>query len=505
MSGRTVCLLLLLAIFTGTTVLPSFGAESKPESITIDAKASTTPFPHKWEEMFGSGRAILSLRENYRNDLRALKTIASVKYIRFHNIFHDEVGVYDEDSAGKPIYNWTYVDQIYDGLLENGVRPFVELGFMPNKLAAQPSTIHSFWYKPNVTPPKDWQKWADLNAAFAKHLIDRYGIDEVSKWYFEVWNEPDIEFWAGNPKEETYYRFYDCTARALKQVSPKLMVGGPACAMNTWLEGFIRHCHEGNIALDFVTCHTYASGDEAVDPEGKIWPDPDALVGAFKSVRQRVRSSLMPNLPIIWSEYNACWANNVAVTDSTFMGPWLAYTVSEASPSADGMSFWTFSDVFEENGIALKPFYGGFGLLAPGGIPKPAFNAFKLLHELGTDRLPVDSRSALATRRSDGSLAFLLWNYTPARKQGSKRAFEVRLAGLEGTKAAKITVLDQHHGSSLTAWRAMGEPAFPTREQQKQLREASLIPPPELREIGGNTPVLRLELDEQALVLVEIN
>jgi xylan 1,4-beta-xylosidase len=511
MSARRICLFLLLTVLTttaGTTVTsasPAKAADSGIENIVIDAKAPTTPFPHKWEEMFGSGRAILSLRESYRADLRLVKTVADVKYVRFHNIFHDEVGVYNESSDGKPIYNWTYVDQIYDGLLENGVRPFVELSFMPDKLAAKPATIHSFWYKPNVTPPKDWQKWADLNSAFARHLIDRYGIAEVSKWYFEVWNEPDIEFWAGNPREKTYYELYDCTAKALKQVSPQLKVGGPACAMNNWLESFIRHCHDGKIPLDFVSCHTYASGDEAVDPQGKIWPDPECLAGSFKSVRQRVRSSPLPNLPIIWSEYNACWANNVAVTDSTFMGPWLAYTVSETAGLADGMSFWTFSDVFEENGIARKPFYGGFGLIATGGIPKPAFNAFKLMHQLGSERLPVSSKSALATRKADGSLAFLLWNYTPARQPGSKKSFQVKLSGLEGARKARITRLDKQHGSSLSAWRALGEPDFPTREQQKQLQEASAMPPPVVQALEGSPPALQLELDEQALVLVEID
>ena len=149
--------------------------------------------------MFGSGRAILSLRDSYRRDLREVKQITGFEYVRFHAIFHDEVGVYDQDASGKPIYNFSYVDQIYDGLLENGVRPFVELSFMPEKLAAQ-RTYQSFWYKPIVSPPQDYEKWSDLISQFAQHLIDRYGIDEVSQWYFEVWNEPNLDFWAGDPE-----------------------------------------------------------------------------------------------------------------------------------------------------------------------------------------------------------------------------------------------------------------------------------------------------------------
>ena len=160
--------------------------------------------------MFGSGRAILSMRESYRQDLRRVKKITDVDYIRFHAIFHDDMGVYDEDSAGHPVYNFSYVDQVYDGLLENGVRPFVELSFMPKKLAAKDAP-HAFWYKQNVAPPKDWAKWDELIYQFTKHLVDRYGLDEVAKWYFEVWNEPNIDFWVGEPKQATYCELYDHT------------------------------------------------------------------------------------------------------------------------------------------------------------------------------------------------------------------------------------------------------------------------------------------------------
>src|SRR5215470_7558007 len=152
-------------------------------SIIVDGSAPAHSFPHFWEQMFGSGRAVLSLRDDYRKDLRAVKQATDFKYVRFHAIFHDEVGLYDEDASGNPIYNFTYLDQIYDGLLANGVRPYVELSFMPRKLSAEPPTIHVFWYHPIVSPPKDWNRWGDLMSHFAQHLIDRYGIEEVSQWY----------------------------------------------------------------------------------------------------------------------------------------------------------------------------------------------------------------------------------------------------------------------------------------------------------------------------------
>ena len=163
-----------------------------PERITVDAHAATTPFPHFWEEMFGSGRAALVLRTAYQNDVTAVKAITDFKYVRFHAILHDELGVYNEDQHGEPFYNFTLVDQIYDSLLAQGVRPVVEISFMPKKLAFNPDDLHPFWYKQNVSPPKSMQRWDDLMGAFAQHLVDRYGIDEVAQWYFEVWNEPNI-------------------------------------------------------------------------------------------------------------------------------------------------------------------------------------------------------------------------------------------------------------------------------------------------------------------------
>ena len=218
-----VMLFLLSAAFLS---VPLNAQSQGKETIVIDASAPAHPLPHFWEHMFGSGRAILSLRESYREDLRETKKITAIKYVRFHAIFHDEVGVYDEDPQGRPILNFSYVDQIYDGLLANGVRPFVELSFMPKKLAAK-DALHAFWYKQNVSPPKDYAKWDELITQFTKHLVERYGIEEVSQWYFEVWNEPNLDFWAGDPRQATYFELYDHTARAIKAVSPRLRVGGP--------------------------------------------------------------------------------------------------------------------------------------------------------------------------------------------------------------------------------------------------------------------------------------
>src|SRR5882757_2286097 len=212
------CLSFALALLLASGAVCGSAAQGQ-ERVEINARAQATPFPHFWEQVFGSGRAILTLRESYREDLRAVKQITDFKYVRFHAILHDEVGVYNEDQHGNPVYNSSYVDQIYDGLLKKGIRPVVEISFMPKKLAFNPDALHPFWYKQNVSPPKSLELWDGLMTHFAQHLVERYGIDEVSKWYFEVWNEPNIDFWNGIPRQQSYFELYAHTAKDLKDVS----------------------------------------------------------------------------------------------------------------------------------------------------------------------------------------------------------------------------------------------------------------------------------------------
>jgi len=267
---------------------PAFGQAT--ETVTIDANAPSTPFPHFWEQMFGSGRAVLSMRESYRNDLREVKQATGFKYVRFHAIFHDELGVYDEDAEGKPVYNFSYIDQIYDGLLANGVKPYVELSFTPKKMASR-LDYHAFWYKQIVAPPV-YSKWDPMIAAFAQHLVDRYGIDEVSTWYFEVWNEPNIDFWTGRPAQQTYFELYDHTARALKAVNDKIRVGGPSTAQAAWVDALIAHATQDKVPLDFVSTHVYGN-DSAHDVFGDNRPiAPHQMVcAAVKKVHDQIAAS----------------------------------------------------------------------------------------------------------------------------------------------------------------------------------------------------------------------
>ena len=471
------------------------------EAITVDAAAQVQPFPHFWEHTFGSGRAILSLREGYRQDLRAVKAITSVEYVRFHAILHDEVGVYSEDAHGQSVYNFSYVDQIYDGLLANGVRPLVELSFMPRDLASQ-DVRHTFWYHPLISPPKDYRRWDDLIEAFARHLVERYGAAEVRHWYFEVWNEPNLDFWAGTPRQETYWTLYEHTARALKRVDSGLRVGGPATAQAAWIPDFIRFTTARKVPVDFISTHVYGDDTPRVFGSDQPVPRRELVCRAVAKVHKEIKESTRPDLPLLWTEFNASYANHPQVTDAPFMGPWLAETVRQCDGLAQDMAYWTFSDVFEEGGVVKTPFYGGFGLRAVGGIPKPSFNAFALLHQLGEHRFAPEVPQALLTRRDDGTLVVALWNY---REVGSTdtQTRRVSLTFEHSTaRSARIQVLDAEHGNFAGAYQRMGSPRYPTRQQLEELQRSALLPPAMLRPLSGQK--LSLDIPPDGLVLVTV-
>jgi len=477
-------------------------AEPVRQTLTIDARAATRPFPHFWEQMFGSGRAVLSLRESYRQDLRTVRAATGFRYVRFHAILHDELGVFAKGAEGTPVYNFSYVDQIYDGLLENGVRPFVELSFMPKALAAS-QTPHPFWYKPLANPPTSYETWGELVAALAAHLVERYGIEEVAQWYFEVWNEPNIGFWTGKPAQSTYFQLYDTAAQAIKRVSPRLRVGGPATAQAAWVDAMIAHAAADKIPLDFVSTHVYGNDSSRnVFGTEEVIPRSDMVARAARKVYDEVKGSAMPDLPIIWSEYNASYMTELSVTDSAYMGPWLANNIRMCDGLQTMMAYWTFSDVFEEGGVPKTPFHGGYGLIAEFGIPKAAYNAFRLLHLLGEERLPLDVTWALATRRADRNLAIAVWNYAPPREPGSPMNVHLELRNAGNLRHMRIQMVDREHGSSLEAWEALGRPSTPTREQIARLRAAAQMAAPAAAPLkrGG----IDVHLEPYALAVVEI-
>jgi xylan 1,4-beta-xylosidase len=454
--------------------------------------------------MFGSGRAVLALRDDYRKDLRTTKQATGFRYIRFHAILDDDVGVYNEDAQGHPVYNWSYVDQIYDGLLADGVKPFVEISFMPKKLALRPD-YHAFWYKQIVSPPADYAKWDALIQAFAQHLVARYGIDEVASWYFEVWNEPNIDFWTGRPAQQTYFELYDHTARAVKSVNARLRIGGPATAQAAWVDAMIAHAAADHVPLDFVSTHVYGN-DASPDVFGDNRPvAPHQMVpAAVAKVHAQILASAMPKIPLIWSEFNATYANESEITDSIYEGPWMADTIRQCDGLTQIMSYWDFSDVFEEQGVVKKPFYGGYGLIAERDIAKPSLLAFSLFHTLGETRLPAESKSVLATRRSDGAIVLAAWNLVepPVDTHGPPKVITVRLSGLRAGAQASVRRVDAQHGDTLDAWEAMGSPDYPSLAEIAVLKKVGTLGPPEPLELNGSA--LTITLPPSGLAVIEV-
>ena len=497
------------------------------QSITVDAAGATTPLPHFWEETFGSGRAILSLRDSYRRDLDTVREATGFKSVRAHGIFMDEIGLYDPErvnrNPGLPaehvetqgVYNFSYVDQIYDGLLEHHVQPFVELSFMPRGLAADPTKTQAFWYRPVTSPPKSYAQWDAMIRALALHLIERYGLNEVSQWNFEVWNEPNLDFWGGDPRQQTYWELYDHTARTLKSVNRRLRIGGPATAQAAWVGAFLQHCKEKNVPVDFTSTHVYGNdtADNVFGTTENI-PREHMVCRAVGKVHDEILKSPFPKMPLIFSEYNASYSNEPNVTDSVYMGPWLANTIRECDGMVQSMAYWTFSDVFEEQGVVRTPFYGGFGVIAADHIRKPAINAFAMLHQLGDRRIAVASNSALATKRADGAVVMAVWNYAPPYGEGPQyaqppahpaaaKAYTVQLKSVAANAAVTVQRLDATHGNAVAAFDDMGRPAWPSREQIVKLRAAGELPPPETMHLTNGA--LQLQIPEQGLVLITVN
>ena len=364
--------------------------KAKPSPSIVNAPSH--PFPHYWERMFGSGRAILSLRDSYRRDLArssrppASNTSASTPFSTTKSACTTKM------PTDNPVYNFSYVDQIYDGLLQNGVRPFVELKLHAREAGGAARSCRIVLVPPDRLATEGLgRNGATLVSHFAQHLVDRYGIDEVSQWYFEVWNEPNLDFWAGDPQRRNLRPAlrYD-GARAKKRES------APARRRSRHRASRLgRSLYRSRRARTTFPSISYPRTSMATTRR-RMFSAPTKRFREHRWFAAPCRKSTTrcglppgPALPLIWSEYNASYKNEPAVTDAPFMAPWLADTIRQCDGLVDILAYWAFSDVFEEQGVVKQPFYGGYGLIAEDGLPKPAFNAFKLLHRLGDQRIEV--------------------------------------------------------------------------------------------------------------------
>ncbi len=307
-----------------------------------------------------------------------------------------------------------------------------------------------------------------------------------------MWNEPNLDFWGGNPKQPTYFELYDHTARALKAVSPRIQVGGPSTAQAAWVPDFLAHVKQANVPVDFVSTHVYANdtADNVLHTNENV-PRDKMVWRAVKMVHDQIAASAYPKLPLIFSEYNASYANEPNITDSMYMGPWLANNIRLCDGLTESMDYWAFSDVFEEQGVVRTPFYGGFGLVAAEHIEKPVLNVFRALHKLGDKRIAVESDSALATALPDGGVALALWDYAPPTGTGASytmpsgpagpaKTFDLDMQHVPAGAKVEVWRVDPDHGNVLKAFDAMGRPTGDlTREQVEKLRAAGAMSAPE--------------------------
>ena len=420
-SCRDITLTAILLAFASTSsanhCLESYPWETKgtqviTKSIAVDVKQKDGPLSQTFRHCVGAGRANEGLRADWQQQLREAKQACGFEYIRMHGLLTDDMGVYREE-RGKPVYNWQYIDQLYDFLVDLKVRPFVEFGFMPGGLASGNKSI--FWWRGNVTPPRDYEKWGNLITALVDHWKERYGIQEVKKWYFEVWNEPNLDgFWAGDQKQ--YFHLYTETANAVKRVSKDFRVGGPATAGNGWVPELINYCAETKSPLDFISTHTYGVDVGFLDEFGGrgtvLSKNPNSISGDVQRVKAEIKKSVMPNLPLCYTEWSSSYTPADPVHDSYVSAPYILEKLRNSIDYADSMSYWTFTDIFEEAGPRMTPFHGGFGLINYQGIKKPAFRAFEYLNKLGPTKLKCDDPHAIVTKDLNGGVQALFWDQT---------------------------------------------------------------------------------------------
>lgn len=378
-------------------------------SANVNAVKGTTKTG--WQLCVGAGRANEGLRADWQEQLRLVKKEMGFKYIRMHGLLHDDMGVYFEDKNGNPIYNWQYIDQLYDFLLSIDVKPFVEFSFMPKALASGTATC--FWWKGNVTPPKSYEKWADLIKALTQHFTERYGKEEVKKWYFEAWNEPNLKYFFSGDKNE-YFKLYDYTARAVKSVCNEYRVGGPATAGNAWIPELIEYCEKNNCPIDIITTHDYAVIKGFLDADGKagkiLSPDSKSIIRNVVRSKNQIVNSTKPKLELHYTEWSTSPSPFDAVHDSYQSAAFILDKIKGTEDAANSMSYWTFTDIFEEAGPRATPFHGGFGLLNYQSIPKPTFYSYQFLNKLGKTEIKNADTASWICKNEKGDIQVLLWD-----------------------------------------------------------------------------------------------
>ncbi len=445
----------------------------KVPDFTCSFLQSPKAFPHFWEHTVGSGHAPLALRADWQAQMLRCHNELGFQHVRFHALLSDEMGtlICEEEQL---LYSFFSADRIIDFLLSIGMRPFVELSFMPETLSSGNTTV--FRYRANVTPPKDYRQWAALIHKLAAHWVGRYGAAEVRKWFFEVWNEPNLEaFWTGS--QEDYFRLYRCTVTAIKSVDELLKVGGPATANSQWIPEFLDYCKRNALSIDFVSTHHYPT-----DAFGK--PGADTMTQLEHAPRNGMKDQASKardeagGLPLYYTEWNISSNPFDLMHDEPFAAAFVTRIIMEARGLVQGYSFWTFSDIFAENYFPSVPFHGGFGLLNLHGIAKPSYRAFQLLHGSGTELLEVagshSTVDAWVVRKSDAA-TILMTNLAMPRHPIQTELVNLKLTGAPAPRTAWTERIDEEHANPRLLWETMGEPEYLSASQVEQLEMASTL------------------------------
>jgi xylan 1,4-beta-xylosidase len=448
--------------------------------VAVNVRDTRGPVDRFFDLSVGSDYSGTLIRDDSQAQLKLVTGELGFRYIRFHAIFHDVLGTVRVEN-GKTVYDWAKIDRLYDDLLARHIKPFVELGFTPKELATSQNSI--FYWHGNTSHPKP-DGWRDLVDAFVRHLEQHYGRNEVRTWYFEVWNEPNLSgFWEGGD-QKAYFELYDLTARTIKTVDPKLRVGGPSTAGAAWVPEFLAHVKLSGTPVDFVTTHTYGVQGGFLDENGKsdtkLDPSPDAIVGDVRHVRDQISASAFPGLPLYFTEWSTSYTPRDSVHDSYVSAPYILNKLKASQGLVQGMSYWTYTDLFEEPGPPTAPFEGGFGLLNPQGIRKPAYFAYKYLHALDGNSLATnDSQALLSTQ--DGNVMAVIWDFEQPDQKVSNRSFytkvipshpaapvHLRLTHLAPNVSYRLEVhrTGFHSNDAYTAYLELGSP--------KQLTEAQI-------------------------------
>ncbi|GAA4835524.1 cellulase family glycosylhydrolase [Luteimicrobium xylanilyticum] len=463
-----------------TTVVPT-----EPISTLSDA----------WRTCVGTGRFNLALRQDYQDSLALVQREIGFRYVRGHGLLSDDVGVhrpYDAAGHAGTRYAFTYVDQVVDAYLALGIKPFLELGFMPSGLASGDATV--FWWRGNITPPREHREWAALVQAVLRHLISRYGLEEVRTWPVEVWNEPNLDiFWlgAGSTTEErqaAYFRLYEATVAAVKDVDAELQVGGPAISpgADDWWAPFADFVADREVPCDFVSFHAYTTGPAQPVPFGvyQTLRRPEHLLEQFGRPAELLAGTTLAGKPAHVTEFNSSYRPDNPVHDTAFNAAYLAPVLTGGGDLVDSFSYWTFCDVFEEDGIPTSIFHGGFGMLTHRQVKKPTYHLYAFMARMGSDVLARGEDHLVTRDAASGRLTALVWQPVggtddPAAAESHTVHLSVPVAAVAPGAPAPATAyahrsdVDVDSGNAFTAWRHLGRPASPTLRQLDLLHEAA--------------------------------